>query len=303
MSIFGTNAPYPSLKSWFIASFLIVPLPLWAAGLVLASTTSTEQSGLFGVLLPAFQRATGIEVKVVALGTGQALDVARRGDADVVLVHDEAAEARFVAEGQGIDRRPVMANDFVLIGPAADPAGVAGADIAVALARIARADAPFISRGDRSGTDAAEQRYWALTGSPQNRGRGWRACGCGMGPALNMAAALGAYVLSDRGTWLAFRNRADLKILVEGDQRLRNRYHVMRVNPALHPQVRAREGQLFVDWLSGPEGQAAIASYRIGGEPVFFPSNLDFSPPAPPTSPAPRPLGRFASPALPPNAR
>lgn len=244
-----------------------------AQSIVVASTTSTEQSGLFRHLLPRFEAATGIAVKVVAVGTGQALDMARRGDADVLLVHDRAAEERFVADGWGVQRRDVMFNDFVLVGPQGDPARVRGGDIVAALRRIAEQRAPFVSRGDRSGTHAAELRYWALAGVEPPSNGAYRACGCGMGPALNIAAGTGAYVLTDRGTWLAFRNRADLVVLVEGDRRLRNEYGVILVNPARHPHVRAVEGQRFIDWLTGPAGQAAIAEYRIGGEPVFFPAS------------------------------
>lgn len=244
------------------------------ATITVASTTSTEQSGLFGHLLPQFERASGIKVRVVALGTGQALDVARRGDADVVFVHDPAAEEKFVAEGFGVGRVPVMYNDFVLVGPASDPAAVAGGDIVSALRRIAATQAPFVSRGDRSGTHTAELRYWrevpfdpAATRAPW-----YRDVGAGMGPALNTAAAMNAYLLADRGTWLAFRNRQQLRILVEGDRRLFNPYAVMLVNPKKHPHVRAVAGQRFIDWLVGAEGQAAIAAFRLGGEPLFFPS-------------------------------
>ncbi len=241
--------------------------------LVMASTTSTEQSGLFAHLLPRFTAASGITVKVVALGTGQALDLARRGDADVVFVHDPAAEARFVADGWGLKRLPVMYNDFVLIGPASDPAGAKGSDIAQALARIAARSAPFISRGDKSGTHAAELRFWSLAGqdlTPLRQAGSYRECGCGMGPALNMASATGAYLLSDRGTWLAFKNRGELVLLVQGDQRLNNPYGVIVVNPARHPHVKHVEAQAFADWVTSPAGQAAIASYRIGGEQLFF---------------------------------
>lgn len=243
-----------------------------AQSIVMASTTSTEQSGLFAHLLPAFKKATGIDVRVVALGTGQALDTARRGDADVVFVHDQAAEETFVAEGHGLKRYPVMYNDFVLIGPRGDPANVKGSDIVAALRSISAANAPFISRGDKSGTHAAELRFWAEAGLADNKGSGYKACGCGMGPALNMAAASGAYVLADRGTWLNFKNRADLAVLVEGDRRLFNQYGVIVVNPAKHPHVKAQEAQKFVDWVVSPAGQQAIASYRIGGEQLFFPN-------------------------------
>ena len=250
--------------------------------IVMASTTSTEQSGLFGHLLPAFKAASGTDVRVVALGTGQALDMARRGDADVVFVHDPAAEQRFVAEGFSLNRLPVMVNDFVLIGPSADPAKLRGKDIAAALRKLAAAgrtaagavSAGFVSRGDNSGTHAAELRYWQLAGIDLATAKpaGYKACGCGMGPALNIAASTGAYVLADRGTWLNFKNRAGLTVLVEGDARLFNQYGVMVVNPARHPHVKAALAQGFADWVVSPAGQTAIAGYRIGGEPVFFPN-------------------------------
>ncbi len=243
--------------------------------ITVASTTSTEQSGLFGHILPIFARETGISVRVVALGTGQALDVGRRGDADVVFVHDRAAEERFVREGFGVERRHVMYNDFVVIGPAADPARIAGlTDTTEALRRIAAARAPFVSRGDRSGTHAAELRLWqqANTDPAQGRGQWYREVGQGMGPALNTAAAQNAYILADRGTWLAFRNRQDLRILVEGDARLFNQYGVMLVNPQRHAHVKAADGQRFIDWILSPAGQAAIAGYKVGGEQLFFPN-------------------------------
>jgi tungstate transport system substrate-binding protein len=242
--------------------------------IVVASTTSTEQSGLFGHLLPLFTRATGIAVRVVAVGTGQALDIGRRGDADVVLVHDRAAEDRFVAEGFATGRRDVMYNDFVVVGPKGDPAGAAGHDMSEALRRIAAARAPFVSRGDASGTHAAELRFWREAGVDPAAGRGgwYREIGGGMGPALNTASAQSAYVLADRGTWLAFKNRGDLAILVEGDRRLFNQYGVMLVGPARHPHVKAAEGQAFIDWLVSPEGQSAIGDFRIGGQQLFFPN-------------------------------
>ena len=244
----------------------------WAqTTLVMASTTSTEQSGLFGHLLPAFKAATGLDVKVVALGTGQALDMGRRGDADVLFVHDPVAEEKLVADGFGLQRWPVMYNDFVLIGPGNDPAQVRGKDIAQALQKVAQSQAAFVSRGDKSGTHAAELRYWAMAGS-SNMGAGYKACGCGMGPALNMAASMGAYVLADRGTWLSFKNRADLAVLVQGDERLFNPYGVIAVNPAKHPHVKVKEAQRFIDWVTSPAGQAHIAAYKIGGEQLFFPS-------------------------------
>jgi tungstate transport system substrate-binding protein len=243
--------------------------------ITVSSTTSTDQSGLFGHILPIFTRETGIAVRVVALGTGQALDIGRRGDADVVFVHDRAAEERFVAEGFAEARRHVMFNDFVITGPGADPARIAGLrDTNEALRRIAQARARFISRGDRSGTHAAELRLWQLAGVDPTTGRGqwYREVGQGMGPALNTAAAQGAYVLTDRGTWLSFRNRQDQRILVQGDTRLFNQYGVMLVNPRRHPHVKAADGQRFIDWIVSPAGQDAIASYRINGEQLFFPN-------------------------------
>jgi tungstate transport system substrate-binding protein len=242
--------------------------------IVMASTTSTEQSGLFGHLLPLFKQASGIDVRVVAVGTGQALDIGRRGDADIVFVHDQVAEEKFVAEGWSTKRLPVMYNDFVLIGPKADPAGARGRDIAAALGKLAKANQPFVSRGDKSGTHAAELRLWKGAGTDiaAAKPNGYRDCGCGMGPALNMASSLNGYVLADRGTWLAFKNRGELAILVEGDRTLFNQYGVMVVNPAKHPQVKAALAQAFADWVVSPAGQAAIASYKIGGEQLFFPN-------------------------------
>lgn len=243
-----------------------------AQTITLSSTTSTEQSGLFAYLLPEFKKTTSIDIKVVALGTGQALDMARRGDADVVFVHDPEAEEKFMSEGWGLKRYPVMYNDFVVIGPKADPAGLKGRDIVAALQKVATAQTPFISRGDKSGTHAAELRYWAAAGLMDKKGAAYRECGCGMGPALNMAASMGAYVLADRGTWLNFKNRADLGVLVEGDKRLFNQYGVMVVNPAKHPQVKLANAQKFVDWLISPGGQNVLAAYKIGGEQLFFPN-------------------------------
>ncbi len=247
-----------------------------AAFIVVASTTSTEQSGLFKHLLPAFTKQTGIEVRVVALGTGQALDSARRGDADVVLVHDLPAEQKFIAEGFATRRHDVMYNDFVIVGPRADPARIAGLkDTPEALRRIRAAQAPFVSRGDRSGTHAAELRLWSEAGVDPVAGRGawYRETGSGMGPALNTAAAMDAYLLADRGTWLNFRNRGALQVLVEGDRRLFNQYGVMLVDPARHPHVKREAGQAFVDWLLSADGQRTIAAYRIGGEQLFFPGS------------------------------
>ena len=246
--------------------------------ITVASTTSTEQSGLFGHLLPVFEKDSGIKVRVVALGTGQALDMARRGDADVAFVHDKLAEEKFVAEGYGVERKEVMYNDFVLIGPKADPAKVAGNDIMLGLRRIATMDAtsrpPFVSRGDKSGTHAAELRYWRAAGVDLDRAKGpwYRDTGSGMGPSLNMASSMNAYILADRGTWLSFKNRGDLAILDEGDSRLFNQYGVILVNPAKHPHVKAADAQRFIDWLLSSAGQKAIADYKIGGEQLFFPN-------------------------------
>jgi tungstate transport system substrate-binding protein len=244
-----------------------------AQSIVMSSTTSTEQSGLFAHLLPAFKKASGLDVKVVALGTGQALDMARRGDADVVFVHDQAAEEKFVADGFGIKRLPVMYNDFVLIGPKADPAGTKGKDIVAALAKLSASNAAFVSRGDKSGTHAAELRFWKTANLTDKKGSGYKECGCGMGPALNIAASSGAYVLADRATWLNFKNRSDLAILVEGDNRLFNQYGVMVVNPAKHAHVKQADAQKFVDWITSAAGQGVIADYKIGGEQLFFPNS------------------------------
>lgn len=251
-----------------------------AETITMASTTSTEQSGLFSHLLPAFKQATNIDIKVVAVGTGQAIDMAKRGDADVLFVHDTAAEEKFVAEGFAAKRFPVMYNDFILVGPKDDPAGVKGKDIVAALKKIAATDAPFVSRGDKSGTDAAERRLWPRTGIAEagqpvpneKKGAGYKECGCGMGPALNMATSAGAYVLADRGTWLSFKNRADLAVLVEGDKRLFNQYGVMVVSPTKFPQLNSAGAQKFVDWVISPAGQSTIAAYKINGEQLFFPN-------------------------------
>ncbi|WP_309625284.1 extracellular solute-binding protein [Methylibium sp.] len=244
------------------------------AAIVMASTTSTEQSGLFGHLLPEFKKASGIDVKVVALGTGQALDMARRGDADVVFVHDQVAEEKFVADGFALKRLPVMYNDFVLVGPKADPAGIQGNDIVAALGKLATSSQAFVSRGDKSGTHAAELRYWKAAGieAPAQRVAGYKECGCGMGPALNIAASSNDYALTDRGTWLSFKNRGDLTLLVQGDKRLFNQYGVMVVDPQRHPHVKQALAQRFVDWVVSPAGQKTIATYKIGGEQLFFPN-------------------------------
>jgi tungstate transport system substrate-binding protein len=248
----------------------------WAQdkSIVMASTTSTEQSGLFGHLLPEFRRASGIDVRVVALGTGQALDMGRRGDADILFVHDQAAEEKFVAEGFGIERRPVMYNDFVIVGPKSDPAGLKGNDVVEAMKKLAASKDAFVSRGDKSGTHAAELRYWKAAGidSPAAKVAGYKECGCGMGPALNIASSTNAYALTDRGTWLSFKNRGDLAVLVEGDKRLFNQYGVIVVNPAKHPHVKKDLAQAFADWIVAPAGQATIASYKVGGEQLFFPN-------------------------------
>ena len=243
--------------------------------IIVASTTSTQDSGLFGYLLPIFKQKTGIDVKVVAQGTGQALDTARRGDADVVFVHAKSAEEKFLSEGFGVKRFPVMYNDFVLIGPASDPAGIKGSkDIVASLKAIKDKAAPFISRGDRSGTQIAELALWKVAGIDIEKAKGdwYKSIGQGMGAALNTASASNAYVLTDRGTWLAFKNRGELAIAVEGDKRLFNQYGVMLVNPKKHPAVKKQLGQQFIDWLVSPEGQNAIAAYKINGEQLFYPN-------------------------------
>ena len=243
--------------------------------ITVASTTSTENSGLFAYLLPAFTQATGIEVRVVAVGTGQALAIGHRGDADVVFVHDRSAELKFVEAGDGVGRREVMYNDFVVVGPAADPADIARlSDAVTAFKKIAAAKASFLSRGDRSGTNEEELRLWAEAGvDTKEPGSGWyRDTGSGMGATLNTAVAIGAYTLADRGTWLSFKNRADLKILVQGDKRLFNQYGVMLVNPERHPTIKREWGQAFIDWLTSTTGQQTIAGYKINGEPLFFPN-------------------------------
>jgi tungstate transport system substrate-binding protein len=274
------------LTGYFSQSFKALAFVLFAQAatlsiaqsnaIVMASTTSTDQSGLFTALLPEFKKATGIDVKVVAVGSGQAIDMGRRGDADVLFVHDQVAEEKVVAEGFAIKRFAVMYNDFVLVGPAADPAKVKGKNIAEALKKLSTVNVHFVSRGDKSGTHAAELRYWKAAGidTPSDKPvfTNYKACGCGMGPALNIAASSGGYVLTDRGTWLSFKNRADLTILVEGDTRLFNQYGVMVVNPARHPQTKVAEAQKFVDWVTSPAGQGVIAGYKIGGEQLFFPN-------------------------------
>jgi tungstate transport system substrate-binding protein len=268
------------MKRWLVALIALVALlaPPGARAedrsIVVASTTSTQDSGLFGHILPLFKSKTGIDVKVVAQGTGQALDTGRRGDADVVFVHAKEQEEKFLAEGYGVKRYPVMYNDFILVGPKRDPAGVAGTkDIVAALAAIKQKHLPFVSRGDRSGTHQAELKLWGAAGIDiaKDRGAWYREIGQGMGATLNTAAAMDAYTISDRGTWISFKNKADLVIAVEGDKRLFNQYGVMLVNPAKHPSVKAGLGQQFIDWLISPEGQRAIADYKIDGQQLFFP--------------------------------
>src|SRR6185369_16399503 len=243
--------------AWLCAAAVLAAGGAAAQSITMASTTSTEQSGLFGYLLPEFKKA---------------IDMARRGDADVLFVHDQAAEEKFVAEGGSVRRYPVMYNDFVLVGSKGDPAGTRGKDITEALRKIAVKNAIFISRDDKSGTHAAELRYWTEAGMAARKGAGYKACGCGMGPALNIATSSNAYVLTDRGTWLSFKNRGDLAILVEGDTRLFNQYGVMVVNPARYPHVKAADAQKFVDWITSPAGQSVIAAYKINGQQLFFPN-------------------------------
>ena len=257
--------------------FMLLPFSLQAQQrfITVASTTSTEQSGLFRHLLPVFRQKTGIEVRVVAVGTGQALDIGRRGDADVVFVHAKPLEEKFVTHGYGVRRFEVMYNDFVLVGPKADPANVAGSkDIVTALQKIKAARAPFVSRGDNSGTHFAELELWKAAGIDiaKEKGPWYRDTGSGMGPTLNTASGMNAYALTDRGTWLSFRNRGELAISLEGDKRLFNQYGVILVNPARHPHVKKEMGQAFVEWVISREGQKAIADYKIGGEQLFFPN-------------------------------
>jgi tungstate transport system substrate-binding protein len=274
------------MKHWFGSARILAMIALAAIGaqtftqqgwaedqsIVVASTTSTQDSGLFGYLLPIVKQKTGVEVKVLAQGTGQALDTARRGDADVVFVHAKSAEEKFLAEGFGVKRYPVMYNDFVVIGPKDDPAGIKSKDVVTALQAIKTKAAQFVSRGDHSGTHIAELKLWKEAGIDiaNDRGSWYKEIGQGMGAALNMASASNAYVLSDRGTWLAFQNRGDLAILVEGDKRLFNQYGVMLVNPAKHPTVKKEAGQRFIDFLISPGGQSAIAGYKINGQQLFY---------------------------------
>jgi tungstate transport system substrate-binding protein len=267
---------FSTLGFTFLLSIIIGdPLAVAAdRSIIVASTTSTQDSGLFGYLLPIFKAKTNIDVKVIALGTGQALDAARRGDADVVLVHAKAQEEKFLAEGFGVKRYDVMYNDFVLIGPRDDPAGLTGKDIEAALKAIQATAAPFVSRGDRSGTHSAELALWNQAGIDiaASKGLWYREIGQGMGAALNTASAMGAYVLSDRGTWISFKNRGDLDIVVEGDKRMFNQYGIMLVNPEKYPSVKQKLGQAFIDWLISGEGQTAIAGYKIDGQQLFFPN-------------------------------
>jgi tungstate transport system substrate-binding protein len=260
-------------------AILTTPVCAQDKSIVVSSTTSTQDSGLFGHILPLFKEKTGIDVKVIAQGTGQALDTGRRGDSDVVFVHAKSAEQKFLAEGEGVKRHPVMYNDFVLIGPKSDPAGIKGTkDVAQALKTIKDKQADFISRGDRSGTHIAELALWnkdAGIDIEKEKGPWYKSIGQGMGAALNTAGASNGYVLSDRGTWLSFKNKGDLQILVEGDKRLFNQYGVMLVNPAKHPNVKKELGQAFIDWLISPEGQKAIANYKINGEQLFYPNASD----------------------------
>ena len=261
------------------AAILTTPVCAQDKSIVVSSTTSTQDSGLFGYILPLFKEKTGIDVKVIAQGTGQALDTGRRGDSDVVFVHAKSAEEKFLAEGEGVKRHPVMYNDFVLIGPKSDPAGIKGMkDVAQALKTIKDKQADFISRGDRSGTHIAELALWnkdAGIDIEKEKGPWYKSIGQGMGAALNTAGASNGYVLSDRGTWLSFKNKGDLQILVEGDKRLFNQYGVMLVNPAKHPNVKKELGQAFIDWLISPDGQKAIANYKINGEQLFYPNASD----------------------------
>ena len=258
-----------------LATIVAISSPSFAQkSIIVSSTTSTEQSGLFGFLLPIYKSKSGVEVKVIAVGTGQALDIGRRGDADVVFVHDRTAEMKFLEEGNALRRYDVMYNDFVLIGPKSDPAKVAGGkDIKVALQKIATAKFTFVSRGDKSGTHAAELRYWKAAGFDPNKDMSWyKDTGSGMGPALNSASAMNGYILADRGTWLSFKNRGDLDILVEGDPQLFNQYGVMLVNPAKFPHVKTKEGQDFIDWITSKDGQEVISLYKIDGKQLFFPN-------------------------------
>ena len=260
---------------FLLVTLFALPAQAQQKYVTVASTTSTEQSGLFKHLLPIFERKTGIQVRVVALGTGQALDMGRRGDADVVFVHARPLEEKFVAEGYGVRRYEVMYNDFVLIGPKSDPAKIAGGkDAVAAFQQVQRTKSSFVSRGDRSGTHFAELQLWKAAGIDIAREKGswYRETGSGMGPALNTASGMNAYILADRGTWLSFKNRGELAIAIEGDKRLFNQYGIILVNPAKHLGVKRELGQAFIDWIISSEGQDAIAAYKIGGEQLFFPN-------------------------------
>ena len=269
-----TRALARTIGTAVLAGAISLPVSAQDKFIVVASTTSTQDSGLFGHILPLFKAKTGIEVRVVAQGTGQALATAKKGDADVVFVHDKVAEAKFVEEGFGIDRREVMYNDFVIVGPKADPAKTYGKDVISALKKIEAAKSPFTSRGDKSGTHAAELRYWKAADVDPQTGKGtwYRETGSGMGPTLNTASAMNAYAFTDRGTWLSFKNRGELTVLVEGDSKLFNQYGVMLVDPAKHPHVKKELGMQFIDWITSPEGQTAIAAYKIEGQQLFFPN-------------------------------
>jgi tungstate transport system substrate-binding protein len=259
------------------AALMSTPVIAQEKFIVVASTTSTEDSGLFKHLLPLFKAKTGIDVRVVAQGTGQALTTARKGDADVVFVHDKVAETKFMEEGFGVDRREAMYNDFVIVGPKSDPAKISrNKDVIESLKKIAASQSPFASRGDKSGTHAAELRYWKQAEIDPQTGKGtwYRETGSGMGPTLNTASAMGAYAFTDRGTWLSFKNRGDLGIVVEGDTKLFNQYGIMLVNPAKHAHVKKEMGQAFIEWITSAEGQAAIAAYKIDGQQLFFPNYI-----------------------------
>ena len=257
-----------------IAAYACVSAQAQQKFITVASTTSTEQSGLFKHLLPVYTQKTGVEVRVVAVGTGQALDMGRRGDADVVFVHDPVTEKKFMDEGWGVNYHQVMHNDFIMVGPKSDPAKTMSKDVLGALRKVKAAQAPCVSRADKSGTHAAELRLWSMAGIdiPKDKGPWYKETGSGMGPALNTAAAMNAYILADRGTWLSFKNRGELGILVEGDNKLFNQYGIMLVNPAKHAHVKKNMGDAFIAWVVSPEGRKTIADYKIGGEQLFFPN-------------------------------
>jgi len=270
----GLRGDFTAAAFAAIAAFACATAQAQQKFITVASTTSTEQSGLFKHLLPVYAQKTGVEVRVIAVGTGQALDMGRKGDADVVFVHDPVAEKKYMDEGYGVNYHLVMYNDFILVGPKADPARAGGKDVLGGLQKVKAAQSPFVSRADKSGTHAAELRLWSLAGVdiPKDKGHWYKETGSGMGPALNTASAMNGYILADRGTWLNFKNRGDLTILVEGDNKLFNQYGIMLVNPARHPHVKKDLGDAFIAWVISPEGQKAIAGYRIGGEQLFFPN-------------------------------